>query len=255
MLSVYCVMPQLDKFSYFSQFFWLCLFFFSFYILICNGGNGFVGISRILKLRNGLLLRFLPNIFSVDFVSYVMVMVVMVMCFNSGEALANSTNDSLVVHEWINHIRNQPALPIPWSPEPFVPEIPVLDSPLFEDAVRRTQLYYRLGPHAVVNNLDLATIVDLVYQQAAVEKHLEAALIRDGISSIDLVAELNSVRCFSFYPHGAPGSAKTLSRYLRQITELGTRQSTPYRRIIRAIRDYELLQAYFLRVRNRNNNQ
>ena len=48
-------MPQLDKFTYFTQFFWLCLFFFSFYIAICNDGDGILGISRILKLRNQLL--------------------------------------------------------------------------------------------------------------------------------------------------------------------------------------------------------
>ena len=48
-------MPQLDKFTYFTQFFWLCLFFFTFYIFICNDGDGVLGISRILKLRNQLI--------------------------------------------------------------------------------------------------------------------------------------------------------------------------------------------------------
>jgi hypothetical protein len=48
-------MPQLDKFTYFTQFFWSCLFLFTFYIPICNDGNGVLGISRILKLRNQLL--------------------------------------------------------------------------------------------------------------------------------------------------------------------------------------------------------
>lgn len=48
-------MPQLDQFTYFSQFFWLCLFFFTFYIPICNDEDGVIGISRILKLRNQLL--------------------------------------------------------------------------------------------------------------------------------------------------------------------------------------------------------
>jgi len=47
--------PQLDKFTYFSQFFWLCLFFLTFYIAICNNGDGLLGISRILKLRNQLI--------------------------------------------------------------------------------------------------------------------------------------------------------------------------------------------------------
>jgi hypothetical protein len=48
-------MPQLDKFTYFTQFFWSCLFFFTFYIAICNDGDGVLGISRILKLRNQLV--------------------------------------------------------------------------------------------------------------------------------------------------------------------------------------------------------
>ncbi|GAV87527.1 YMF19 domain-containing protein/DUF1082 domain-containing protein [Cephalotus follicularis] len=48
-------MPQLDKFTYFTQFFWSCLFLFTFYIPICNDGDGIIGISKILKLRNQLL--------------------------------------------------------------------------------------------------------------------------------------------------------------------------------------------------------
>ncbi|GFS28418.1 hypothetical protein Acr_00g0001720 [Actinidia rufa] len=48
-------MPQLDKFTYFTQFFWSCLFLFTFYIPICNDGDGILGISRILKLRNQLV--------------------------------------------------------------------------------------------------------------------------------------------------------------------------------------------------------
>nr|BCT43031.1 ATPase subunit 8 [Musa itinerans var. formosana] len=48
-------MPQLDKFTFFTQFFWSCLILFLFYILICNDGYGVLGISRILKLRNQLL--------------------------------------------------------------------------------------------------------------------------------------------------------------------------------------------------------
>ncbi|KAL5701010.1 putative ATP synthase protein ymf19 [Ranunculus cassubicifolius] len=48
-------MPQLDKFTYFTQFFWSCLLLFTFYIPICNDGDGVLGISRILKLRNQLV--------------------------------------------------------------------------------------------------------------------------------------------------------------------------------------------------------
>nr|WML72281.1 ATPase subunit 8 [Ceratophyllum demersum] len=45
-------MPQLDPFTYFTQIFWSCLILFTFYIPICNDGDGVLGISRILKLRN-----------------------------------------------------------------------------------------------------------------------------------------------------------------------------------------------------------
>ncbi|KAK8936950.1 putative ATP synthase protein YMF19 [Platanthera zijinensis] len=48
-------MPQLDKLSFLTQFFLLCLLFFTFSILICNDGDGILGISKILKLRNQLL--------------------------------------------------------------------------------------------------------------------------------------------------------------------------------------------------------
>ncbi|XP_038978539.1 putative ATP synthase protein YMF19 [Phoenix dactylifera] len=48
-------MPQLDKVKYFTQLVWSCLILFTFYIPICNDGDGVLGISRILKLRNQLL--------------------------------------------------------------------------------------------------------------------------------------------------------------------------------------------------------
>ncbi|XBI67001.1 hypothetical protein VPH35_046434 [Triticum aestivum] len=38
-------MPQLDKLTYFSQFFWLCLLLFTFYILLFNNNNGILGIN------------------------------------------------------------------------------------------------------------------------------------------------------------------------------------------------------------------
>ena len=49
------IMPQLDKLTYFTQFFWSCLLLFTFYIAICNDGDGVLGIIRILKLRNHLV--------------------------------------------------------------------------------------------------------------------------------------------------------------------------------------------------------
>ncbi len=59
-------MPQLDKLTYLTQFFWSCLFLFTFYIPICNDGDGVLGISRILKLRNQLVSHRGNNIRSKD---------------------------------------------------------------------------------------------------------------------------------------------------------------------------------------------
>nr|AKJ25422.1 ATP synthase F0 subunit 8 [Geranium brycei]AKM22487.1 ATPase subunit 8 [Geranium brycei] len=59
-------MPQLDPFTYFTQFLWLCLLFCTFYISIWNNRNGVLGISRILKLRNQLLSHQANNIYSED---------------------------------------------------------------------------------------------------------------------------------------------------------------------------------------------
>lgn len=65
-LSFSIKMPQLDKFTYFTQFFWSCLFLFTFYIPICNDGDGLLGISIILKLRNQLVSHRENNIRSSD---------------------------------------------------------------------------------------------------------------------------------------------------------------------------------------------
>ena len=46
------IMPQLDQFTYFTQFFWFCLFLFTFYIPMCNDRDGVLRISIILKQRN-----------------------------------------------------------------------------------------------------------------------------------------------------------------------------------------------------------
>lgn len=42
-------MPQLDQFTYLTQFVWLCVFYMTFYVLLLN--DGLPKISRILKLR------------------------------------------------------------------------------------------------------------------------------------------------------------------------------------------------------------
>lgn len=45
-------MPQLDRFTYFTQFGWLCVFYSTFYVMLYK--DGLPKISRILKLRKQL---------------------------------------------------------------------------------------------------------------------------------------------------------------------------------------------------------
>lgn len=148
---------------------------------------------------------------------------------------------------------NEEGPPIEWGQDAvvFVPDIPVLEQPLLHDDLRRTQLYNRLAPHSFVQELPLNTIVDLVYQQAEVEKKIEACLILDGIPPMRFLYELNRLRGVLFYPQGTPLSPATLARYIREIAQSGTRQSIPYRRVYRAIRNYEL----FIDLIFNNNNQ
>nr|YP_004222329.1 hypothetical protein LKY74_mgp070 [Beta vulgaris subsp. maritima]YP_004842135.1 hypothetical protein LKY79_mgp070 [Beta macrocarpa]CBL51979.1 hypothetical protein [Beta vulgaris subsp. maritima]CBX24940.1 hypothetical protein [Beta macrocarpa]CBX33231.1 hypothetical protein [Beta vulgaris subsp. maritima]CBX33304.1 hypothetical protein [Beta vulgaris subsp. maritima] len=176
----------------------------------------------------------------------------LLLVYNVDVAWANSAGvpyDPVSAREWLEQTRinaNQLALEGPPAPV-FVPEIPELAHSLIHDELRRAQLYNRLAPHSFVNQFSLSTIVDLVYQQAEIEKKIEASLILDGISPTLFFSELNRLRGFLFYPHGAPISAATLARYIREIAQNGTRQSIPYRRVYRAIRNYELFWSYYLR--------
>lgn len=82
-----------------------------------------------------------------------------------------------------------------------------------------------------MGQFDLRTFVDTVYQQAEVEKKIEAALVFDGIPPMRVIYEMNRLRGVLLYPHGSPVSpTTTLARYIRQIAQSGTRQSIPYQR-------------------------
>nr|YP_010930487.1 succinate dehydrogenase subunit 3 [Rheum palmatum]WKL06586.1 succinate dehydrogenase subunit 3 [Rheum palmatum] len=151
--------------------------------------------------------------------------------------------EGLQSHEWLDLPANmQPRVREPQVPEPqlFVPEVPTLEPPLIPDAARRAILYERIGPQAYVFQIPLETVVDLVYQQAEIERHIEACLIADGIPVGSLQQNVNGLRSVLFSPQGTLLSRATLARHLLEITRNGTRQSIPYRRVYRAIRNYDL---------------
>ena len=137
----------------------------------------------------------------------------------------------------------QPQVPPMEVPEPhvFIPDIPLLEQPLLDDEARRAALYERLVQAFVVEvEMELDTAVNLVHKQAEIERYIEAALISDGIPRESFLRNLNGLRSVLFSPQGTPLSTGTLARYLREIARNGTRQSIPYRRVYRAIRNYDL---------------
>jgi hypothetical protein len=82
--------------------------------------------------------------------------------------------EGLQSNEWADLPANmQPRVP---EPHLFVPEVPTLEPPLISDLSRRAILYDRIGPQAYVFQIPLDTVVDLVYQQAEIERHMEACL-------------------------------------------------------------------------------
>lgn len=120
------------------------------------------------------------------------------------------------------------------------PVIPELEPPLLDDNTRRAELAARLRANwwGIASN---ERILDsFVRSQLAVERHIEAALVADGYSPEVIMERRHLIRGFLFYPEGRALSENAYSGHLTQILNLGTRQSVPYRRILRAVHNSNL---------------
>lgn len=131
------------------------------------------------------------------------------------------------------------------------PLVPFPEHPLIEDDVRLHQLSQRL----LVNNAFSTQFISqqevlnhIVYSQATIENTVEAALVQDGFHSENLFYKINEIRSVMFYPQGKVLSHETYLSYVRDIDANGTRASLPYRRVLNAIRRYDL----FILKRGRN---
>lgn len=71
-----------------------------------------------------------------------------------------------------------------------------------------------------------------------IEKSVEAALVHDGFDPGDVLNGRHQIRGIVLYPRGTP--LGTYQSNYRNIEELGTRGSLPYRRVLRGIRQYDL---------------
>nr|UJP68001.1 Cytochrome c maturation subunit Fc1 [Erycibe obtusifolia]UJP68021.1 Cytochrome c maturation subunit Fc1 [Erycibe obtusifolia] len=132
------------------------------------------------------------------------------------------------------------AAPVPQPvPQPVV--IPQLAHPLIPDDMRRNLLYQRYSILNFGGNGDIQRLVSIIDTQVVVERHIEAALVADGFHPNSIMARFREIRGYIHSPRGELFSPRTYESYVTQIRERGTRQSVPYRRVLRAIQNYDIL--------------
>ena len=125
------------------------------------------------------------------------------------------------------------------------PEIPRLEPPLITDRQRfielqeRFHIYY-LGRNEISN---LAEFAGRLERAVPIERNIEAALVFDGYHPDRIRLRINEIRgiLFTHPTRVLLLSEHTLDGYLNEIQTNGTRQSVPYLRVVRAIRNSNLL--------------
>lgn len=127
------------------------------------------------------------------------------------------------------------------QPQP-APEQPGLDPipPLLSDEERRDNLYHRYLLLNLGGNDGLEPMSNILNAQIAVEKSIEEALVEDGFQPQSILQKYPQLRGLIHSPQGQLLRERTYRSYMAQIQENGTRESVPYRRIMQAIRNFDL---------------
>jgi hypothetical protein len=138
-----------------------------------------------------------------------------------------------------------PGQPLPQPETPPIPDpvpvvIPQLPEPLLSDEARSSILYQRYLINNWGGNDDLGRMVSTINAQLLVERDVEAALVIDGFHPQAILNGYRDIRGSLHYPQGHLLSVRTYESYVTQIRELGTRESVPYRRVLRTI-NHDLL--------------
>ena len=133
-------------------------------------------------------------------------------------------------------------LPESPPPPPVPPAVPTTE-PLLSDQVRNSILYqrYLTLDFGVGDPGDLSRMVSIITNQFVIERSVEQALLQDGWSAGSILAQYTSIRGVVHTPQGRLLSPRTYESYVSQINEQGTRQSVPYRRITRALNNFDLV--------------
>lgn len=102
-------------------------------------------------------------------------------------------------------------------------------------------LYQRYSVLNFGGNDSLARMVSIIDYHFIIERYMEAALVADGFRPQSILYRMREIRGFIHSPEGELLSSRTYQSYITQIREHGTRSSVPYRRLIRAVDNYDLL--------------
>ena len=126
---------------------------------------------------------------------------------------------------------------------PVPPEIPQLEEPLMSVEDRWKELQLRLSLYFLGRNSwsDVGPFVRILERQVPIETKIEAALVDDGYNREDIHQKRFEIRGILFNRGVNALSERTLDEYLDQIERNGTRQSTPYRNVSRAIQNLDLI--------------
>ena len=112
-----------------------------------------------------------------------------------------------------------------------------LEQPLMPDHERRVELEKRLYANFFGNANAFSP--HLINIQLAVEKKMELALRQVGFTNESIMDNRHKIRGPLFYPTGEPLKQRALNHYLVEIRR-DVFQSTPWKRISKAISDVEL---------------
>ena len=135
----------------------------------------------------------------------------------------------------------QEALPQAPAPEEVPQDAIQGEQPLISNQERFAGLKQRRLSHSINLSKEVDhTLLDVeISTQMGVEIKLERALRQQGYSPLSINANRDKIRGFVFYPLGRPLKQSSYTLYNKQV-QTDVFQSTPYNRIMKAIKNYEL---------------
>lgn len=133
----------------------------------------------------------------------------------------------------------QEALPQAPAPAPNPPQF----LPLLSDELRLAELRQTLLLNVRNDFESLLSFEKKLALAVPIERSVEAALLEDGFNPERIRLQLNEIRGVLFCHPKMPLllSEETLGRYLNEIQTEGTRNSTPYRKVMQKICRYNIV--------------